>query len=541
MEGAKQPRLVGGTYLLEEKLGAGAMGAVFAARDQRTGADVALKLLHPHLAEGAKSSARFGREASLATRLDHPGIVRVLDAGADPEDGTLYVAMERLRGYGLDARMARPGLSQLDLLQMAGRLCGPLAAAHAAGIVHRDLKPDNVFVHCPSGWDGREWSEQLEQLKLLDFGIARELGGESLTGTHAGLGTPYYMAPEQATDARRVGPPADVWSLGVILYRYLSGLLPFRGDGPFDTVLAAITTEPAPLPVPAPLAELVMVCLAKAPEDRPADAEAAGARIEALLADPELVLELEQNPLPPIAPIDRPTPLEGGTSGGAVGDAAKALLAQARARASEASAPPPPAASRSNRMAILLGCVAVASVAGLGLLLGRAPGPAPLDAPPETPVQPPRPLEPSVAAQEPSRAEPSRVEPNGVEPRRTEPGPTERQPPAPKAEARRPRRRATEARPRRAAQSPRTGEDERDAPEPAEPSSPANSTYPSAAAPQPAPTSPAPVKDVPPRPEPAAERPSPPPTPTPAAEVRPKPSEAEPKPAEPSPTDFVTF
>ncbi|MEO1233367.1 MAG: protein kinase [Myxococcota bacterium] len=317
-----EERLVGGVYRLERRIGAGAMGVVYAARHVVTEAEVALKLLHPHLADASLNVARFEREVSVAARVGHPGIVRVFDAGLDPEDQSLFVAMELLRGCGLEAWLRRPGVTLADAVGILRAVCEPLAAAHAHGIIHRDLKPDNVFVE--EGPEG-------PQVKLLDFGIARDLGQNSLTGTHAGLGTPHYMAPEQATDARGVSQSADVWSVGVMLYWYAKGELPFDGDGPFDTVLKAMTATHRclqPEEASPALIELVESCLSKTPDQRPNDGAALATALDDVIAAGEL-----DRTLPPARLRSHDTLQHPSESEGAIGDAAKSLLAKARAAA----------------------------------------------------------------------------------------------------------------------------------------------------------------------------------------------------------------
>ena len=203
-------RLVGGVYQIERRLGVGAMGSVYRAKHAVTGGAVALKVLHPHLCEGNVNIARFKREVGVSARVGHEGIVQVYDAGLDPKDGSLFVAMELLEGTGLEHRLRRPKTRLTDVVRLLKEMCEALEAAHARGIVHRDLKPDNVFVRTRP--DGQE------QVKLLDFGIARDLAERGMTATHSGIGTPAFMPPEQAVSARKVGPAADVWAVGVMLY-----------------------------------------------------------------------------------------------------------------------------------------------------------------------------------------------------------------------------------------------------------------------------------------------------------------------------------
>ena len=334
-------QLLSGVYRLSHSIGAGAMGVVYAAQHIHTQADVAVKVIHPHIEQADLNLARFEREVSISARVHHQGIVQVYDAGRDPDTGSLFVAMERLRGHSLENRLRlQEDATLADALRFLQSVCAPLAAAHEAGIIHRDLKPDNVFVHrmdAHNDFVGYPRSVH-EQIKLLDFGIARDLVHGSLTATNSGLGTPNYMAPEQATDARRVTPAADLWSLGVMLYWYIRGKLPFPGDGPFDTVLRAISEPHEPIPAdeaPKALAELVDACLEKDPGFRPKGALEvertlsyilSSFNLEGALAQPKLNLE------PRHAALSHPANL-------AIGDAARDLLSRAKAAAKQSSIP----------------------------------------------------------------------------------------------------------------------------------------------------------------------------------------------------------
>lgn len=264
-------------------MGRGSMGAVYRAHHVLTGRAVALKIITHGGAYSELAAARFKREVSVRAFVGHEGIVEVLDAGQEP-DGTLYLAMELLEGETFQARSSRPGFTAAYGLQVVRAVLEPLAAAHELGVVHRDLKPENVFLHRrppAAGGDG------VEVVKLLDFGIARDPRQQSGTRTDVGLGTPYYMAPEQATNAKAVTPASDVWSVGVILYWLLAGRLPFAEDTPFNTLAAVCGRPHAPLPTTGgprtqALVALTERCLDKEPELRPADAGALIAALDAI-------------------------------------------------------------------------------------------------------------------------------------------------------------------------------------------------------------------------------------------------------------------
>ncbi len=246
------------------------MGTVFEATHVLSKKTVALKILNPAVGRDETTRQRFLREVAAPAQIGHDGIVEIYDAGFDPGEGSLFVAMELLTGDTMRERLARGGMTQEQVLDLFDQLLQPLAAAHRAGIVHRDLKPENVFLHKKR--DGHE------VVKVLDFGIARDLAGQD-TVTQAGtaMGTPHYMSPEQAMSARDVTFTTDVWALGIMLYEALSGAPPFAGET-IATVVVEICTKPhRPLAevtrgVSAAIAALVDRCLDKDATKRPRDA-----------------------------------------------------------------------------------------------------------------------------------------------------------------------------------------------------------------------------------------------------------------------------
>src|SRR4051812_4718484 len=211
-------------YRIERTLGRGGMATVYLARDRELDRRVAVKVLAGNLADDESYRARFLREARLAARLAHPNVVRVFDAGADGQGG-LQIVREYVDGATLAGELRRRGpLPPAEVAELGVQLCGALEAAHEAGLVHRDVKPQNILV----ARDGTA--------KLSDFGIARSHDSTILTEHGSVLGTAAYLAPEQAR-GEPVGAPADLYSLGVVLYEALTGRLPHEGSSLPELVL----------------------------------------------------------------------------------------------------------------------------------------------------------------------------------------------------------------------------------------------------------------------------------------------------------------
>jgi eukaryotic-like serine/threonine-protein kinase len=207
-----EPSVVMGRYRLTKRLGSGAFGTVWSARDERLDRDVAVKLLPRERV----IHARFEREARAAARLQHPAIVTLYEAAVDDEGA--YLVSELVRGRTLDAMLGQGKLSDREIVEVGVSLCDALAHAHSQGVIHRDVKPSNVLVPNRSSGSG-------DRAKLTDFGVAHVIGGATLTRTGDVIGTLAYMAPEQA-DGREVGPEADLYSLALVLYEALTGVNP---------------------------------------------------------------------------------------------------------------------------------------------------------------------------------------------------------------------------------------------------------------------------------------------------------------------------
>jgi hypothetical protein len=278
-------RRIADRFVLEEPLGAGGMGSIFRARDERLGEDVAIKILKRALLEDVVLRERFRREALSLAKLRHPGIVTVYDSGE--ADGDLYTVLELVRGETLEHVMERDGAMTFErAAPLLDQLLAALEVCHENDIVHRDIKPSNVMVADVNGAP--------QVVKLIDFGLAR-MGGktiEKLTETGAVQGTPHYMAPEQCR-GEDVGPPGDVYSAGVLFYEMLSGAQPFQGSDAATFMAQHLFVEPTPLRQVAPHVRLgvsaaVHAALAKQPHDRPTARELRAALASAAKgADPE--------------------------------------------------------------------------------------------------------------------------------------------------------------------------------------------------------------------------------------------------------------
>ncbi|HSP77450.1 MAG TPA: serine/threonine-protein kinase, partial [Myxococcaceae bacterium] len=273
--------VIAGRFTLESVAGRGGMGFVYRAQDAHTGQPVALKLLHTFTAPEAFH--RFNRESVLLTELSHPAIVSHVEHGVS-EGGEPFLAMEWLEGMELSHRLALQPLSLSESLALVHRIAEGLAQAHRRGIVHRDIKPSNLFLR-----GGRP-----EDVVLLDFGLARTVEPSlvAVTGSETVVGTPGYMAPEQASSQPDLLPSADIFSLGCVLYQCLTGKPPFAAPH-FAAVLAKILfAEPAPLrtlraELPFSLQRLVDRMLVKDPRKRLPDADSLLEALAALETGPE--------------------------------------------------------------------------------------------------------------------------------------------------------------------------------------------------------------------------------------------------------------
>jgi serine/threonine-protein kinase len=263
-------RIVSGRYALRDRLGAGGVGEVWSATDRTTGGEVAIKLLRELHVDNPEVRERFLREGRLLARIDSPHVCRVLGSGAD-EDGTPYLVVERIAGTPLDVVLR--GGKKLPFpvaARVVGEILAGLAAVHRAQVVHRDLKPSNTLVLDGAG-----------AVKLIDFGIGKVLapGEPVFTATQTTLGSPIYMAPEQINGSRQVDARCDLYAVGTIAFRVLSGDLPFAAENPTRMLImkqnypAASLRERTGTPWPEPIEAFLREMLAQRPEARPPGAD----------------------------------------------------------------------------------------------------------------------------------------------------------------------------------------------------------------------------------------------------------------------------
>jgi serine/threonine-protein kinase len=262
-----------GQYHLRLLLGAGGMGEVYLAEHALLKRPCAVKLIRPGCADNLRARERFEREVRLTAALSHPNIVEIYDYGRG-EDETYYYVMEYLDGLSLGELVERHGpLQPGRVVYLLRQVCGALCEAHAAGLIHRDIKPSNIFAARRAGTG--------DVAKLLDFGLVLSRAGSDaarLSGEGQVLGTPLYMAPEQATSGRELDGRSDLYSLGAVAYYLLTGRPPFDGRGAIEVMIAHARDPVVPpsqgrADVPQDLECVVLRCLAKDPAERFPDAE----------------------------------------------------------------------------------------------------------------------------------------------------------------------------------------------------------------------------------------------------------------------------
>jgi len=259
--------VLAGTYRIVRTLGRGGMGRLYEAQHTRLDRRFAVKVLHETHSQSKDAVRRFEREARALSRIRSDEVLDVVDVLRTP-DGRAAIITARLEGEDLKARLDRvKKLPVGEAINIARQVCRGLAAAHAEGIIHRDMKPSNLFLESTA--DGRT------TLKILDFGVAKLSGEKEMTRTGAVVGTPAYMAPEQARGSSRADERADIYAVGAVLYRMLTGRSPYIGDEPAQ-LLSALLHEAPPRPralersIPAGLEAMIQRAMARDPSLRPA-------------------------------------------------------------------------------------------------------------------------------------------------------------------------------------------------------------------------------------------------------------------------------
>jgi serine/threonine-protein kinase len=422
-----------GSYRILHELTSGGMGTVFRAEHVLLGRPAAVKLLRRDLSTSPALVQRFVNEARAVTACKHPGIVEVYDFGYT-EDGHAFIVMEFLDGESLGRRLARLRLAEIEAAAIAHGIASALRAAHRVGVIHRDLKPDNVFlVPDPDGG--------VDRTKVLDFGIAK-LADSRNTQTGALIGTPLYMAPEQARAAAAIDHRADLYSLGCILYHMLTGRPPFVAEGAGEIIALQMFGQVVPpsqlAPVTPEMERLVLRLLDKDPAQR---FGSAGEVAHALT-------HLDRRPTrrmtqPSQAALADP----GATDPGGVGGVA--VEPGEYAAGSSAALPDPrttAAVPSRSALPLLAGTICVLAVAAVGVVYATHGDPAPgslapaswlkpiAAPPPPAPAPPPPAPAPAVSPPAPPAPTPAPPPPANVEPPAPTPAPpppANVQPPAP--------------------------------------------------------------------------------------------------------------
>jgi len=342
--------ILGGSYRLSSVLGEGGMARLYEAEHLFLDRRYAVKVIHEHLARRPELLARFEREARAASRIRSEHVVQVLDLQRT-SDGRPCIVAELLDGEDLQDALARGGpMTAAEAIPIVRQICRALAAAHAVGVVHRDLKPSNVFLaRHPDG---------ALTAKILDFGVAKLTGDRELTSTGAVVGTPAYMAPEQAQQAAEAGPLADIYAAGAVLYRMVTGQLPYGPTSATNPLVRLLHEEPARpreivASIPAGVEAVIQRAMARDPRARPQSA----LELEAELAAFDAV------------PVAVATSTPGSLAGGSI---ASSTAAAAAAAASGAVADEIVKWARTSRpLAIaLMAGVAVTAALYLAALLG---------------------------------------------------------------------------------------------------------------------------------------------------------------------------
>ncbi|MGC4088838.1 MAG: protein kinase [Polyangiaceae bacterium] len=396
-------QVIDGRYRVEAVIGEGGMGTVYRVSHVSLGKRLALKALRADLTNDGEIAARFMHEARIAASVSHPGLVQILDFGT-LRSGQPYLVMELLDGMPLSALLRRHGaLSPARSAHIACRIAEALGALHQISVVHRDLKPDNVQVRV---------LESSDDVKVVDFGLAKIIGGDRLTRQGVVFGTPHYMSPEQAS-GQSIDGRADVYALGVVLYEMLVGRVPFEADTYMGVLTQHIYMKPVPpserlpeSPGLGPIESIVLRCLQKQPERR---FQSMAELLEAFVALPASALPHSAPPAPapplpaPIEALDSsalsipppPRPRWGWFAGMAVGTVLLGALGMAWITTRQSASAAPAASSQPPPRAALPAAVAPAPQlarleAESDVVVQRVPAAAPAAKPTGAVVQAPR-------------------------------------------------------------------------------------------------------------------------------------------------------
>jgi serine/threonine-protein kinase len=352
-----------GPFLIERELGAGAMGTVYKATYVKNGAPVAIKMVAIGIAGNESALARFEREANILKQLDHPNIVRLYGVGRYQK--TPYIAMEFVEGETLESQLERRVRHSWEEVCTIGKqICAALAHAHDKGIIHRDLKPANLMIT----HDG--------VVKLMDFGIAKDVDVTALTGANSTIGTAAYMSPEQCRGERNLTPKSDLYSLGIVFYELLTGRKPFVADSPIDMFLMHVEGEfvrPAKLVPETPrwLDTLICQMMEKKPEQRPLDA-----RMVAKALDEVLEKSLKRQSAAEVAAkarvIDKQKGVISGDIDAADREAARALRG---GKPGKRTSKRPPAFYTQGWFVVVAGVLLLLAAGGLIAIVTRPPAP----------------------------------------------------------------------------------------------------------------------------------------------------------------------
>lgn len=359
--------ILNGQFQILQKIGVGGMGAVYKALQPAMNRMVAVKILHPKLANRKDLVSRFRREARAMSHLTHPNTVKVYLYG-ELEDGSLYIVMEYLEGKNLNQTVRAEGPMPLQrALPILIQVCHALEEAHRAGIIHRDLKPENIFLSHQGGM--RDFA------KVLDFGLAkvteREMRPGSVILTQEGMvfGTPEFMSPEQA-QGKPLTAASDIYSLAVILYEVLTGKLPFEAKNPMEYIQLHVLAKPQPIDGRVPgkafpplLWRILERALAKRPEERYASGAEFAHALEAVMNGlPDVPPFHGPATRPMVGSMPGPAPHPGGAHPTVPAPAAQPLRPHGHHAPAPKSTPLPPIAARHDRQPSigLLAGVAVA-------------------------------------------------------------------------------------------------------------------------------------------------------------------------------------